>query len=106
VSFDVTNVGPRPGADVPQIYVTPAAAPVPRPKRELEAFTRVELFPGETRRVSLPLGARAFTYFDTQTNRWRAPAGSYGVELARSAEDVEARAEVRLTEALDVDVRD
>ena len=104
VSFDLTNTGQRRGADVAQLYVTPAPTKVPRPKRELKGFARVDLAPGETRRVSIALPARAFAYYDVNTKRWRAEAGKYGIELARSSEDVQVRGEVVLPAALSLPV--
>jgi beta-glucosidase len=104
VSFDLTNTGRRPGADVAQLYVTPAPSKVPRPKRELKGFARVELAPGETRRVKIALPARAFAYYDVSAKRWQADAGKYGIELARSAEDTQAKGEVVLPAALTIPV--
>jgi beta-glucosidase len=95
-SFDLTNTGARAGAEVAQLYVTPAPSKVQRPKRELKAFQRVELAPGETRHVSLPLDARSFAHYDLAGQRWQAEPGTYGIELARSVEDVQQRAEVVL----------
>jgi beta-glucosidase len=106
VTFDLTNTGQRKGAEVAQLYVTPAPTQVPRPKRELKGFARVELNPGETRHVTLTLDARSFAYFDTSTQRWRAESGRYGIELARSTDDVQAKTELTLPQALTVDVRD
>jgi beta-glucosidase len=106
VSFELTNTGTRPGADVAQIYVTPAPSEAPRPKRELKGFQRVELAPGETRAVSIPLDARSFAYYDPGAKAWRVEAGKYGIELARSAEDVQARVELELPARVSVPVRD
>jgi beta-glucosidase len=96
VSFDVTNTGERAGADVAQLYVGAAEPGVPRPKRELKRFQRVLLAPGETKRVNLPLDARAFAYFDVKSGAWRADAGLYSIEIGRSSEDIQASAHVRL----------
>ncbi|HWO13799.1 MAG TPA: fibronectin type III-like domain-contianing protein, partial [Polyangiaceae bacterium] len=104
VSFELTNTGRRPGADVAQLYVTPAPSKVQRPKRELKGFARVELAPGETRRVSITLPARAFAYYDVGAKRWQADAGKYGVELARSSVDVQAKGEIVLPAALTIPV--
>ncbi len=49
-SFTVTNTGERDGADVPQLYLTHAAG---NERMRLLGFERVELVPGETRRVTL-----------------------------------------------------
>ncbi len=106
VSFDLTNTGRRPAADVAQLYVTPAPSKVERPRRELKGFARVELGPGETRRVSIPLPARAFAYYDVGAKAWRAEAGKYGIEVARSAEDVQAKGELVLPAPLGIPVGD
>jgi beta-glucosidase len=92
----VTNTGTRAGADVAQVYVGAKAPRVPRPLRELKAFQRVALQPGETKSVTLTLNARSFAYYDVKSSRWRADAGEYQVELGRSSEDIQATAPVRL----------
>jgi beta-glucosidase len=105
-SFDVTNTGDRAGADVAQLYIGAIDPRVPRPKRELKGFQRVVLAPGETKRVTLPLDARSFAYFDVKSGDWRADAGQYRVEIARSAEDIQASARVRLQRTRQISVSD
>lgn len=105
-SFDVTNTGRRAGADVAQIYVGAAKPAVPRPKRELKNFARVQLAPGETRHITLLLDARSFAYYDVRGKAWRADAGPYSVELARSAESIESSLDVALPHTVTVSVSD
>ena len=69
-TFDVTNTGTRTGADVAQLYVGESAPKVPRPMHELKGFERVELTPGETRHMQIPLDARSFQYWDTASSQW------------------------------------
>jgi beta-glucosidase len=104
VSFDVKNAGSRKGADVAQVYVAPGKAKVPRPVRELKGFARVELAPGESRTVTVPLDARSFAYFDVSKKRWQVEAGRYAVEVGRSSEDIKAKVDVRLPSAMSVAV--
>jgi beta-glucosidase len=104
VSFDVTNTGQRAGAEVAQVYVNAVAHAVPRPKRELKGFSRVELALGETKHVTLPLDARSFAYFDVKGKAWRADAGRYVIELARSSESIDSQAEVKLPRTLRIPV--
>lgn len=106
VSFDVTNTGSRAGADVAQVYVGEADPKLPRPSRELKGFVRVDLAPGETKHVSVPLDARAFTYYDAGLQHWHANAGTYSVQVGRSVEDIQQRSEIRLPHALDVRLED
>jgi beta-glucosidase len=100
VAFDVTNTGPRAGADVAQVYVSDTHAKVPRPPKELKGFARVELQPGQTRTVTVGLEARAFTYFDERTRRWRADPGEFQVLVGRSSAQIELRGAVKLAKAV------
>jgi beta-glucosidase len=102
VTFDVTNTGIRAGADVAQVYVAEADPTVPRPAKELKGFSRVDLAPGETKHVSVPLNPRAFTFYDVTAKHWHADAGKYTVEVGRSSEDLPLHAEVTLS-AYDVE---
>ena len=103
VSFDVTNTGARAGADVAQVYVAEANPKVPRPPKELKGFSRVELAPGETRHVSVPLNPRAFTFYDVAAKHWHADTGKYTVEVGRSSEDLPLQADITLSSAYDVE---
>jgi beta-glucosidase len=106
VSFDITNTGTRPGADVAQLYVGQDHPHLPRPKRELKGFARLSLEPGERRHVELELDARSFAYYDVDAGRWHADADSYTVEVSRSSQDVQLHSTLRLARSLDVAVSD
>jgi hypothetical protein len=66
----VTNTGDRAGSEVVQCYVAPDAPLLFRPARELRAFGKVHLEPGETTTVSLSLDDRAFAYWDPADAAW------------------------------------
>jgi beta-glucosidase len=100
VSFEVKNTGSRAGADVAQVYVADTHARVERPMRELKGFVKVQLRPGETKRVSVALDGRAFSYYDTAAQSWRAEPGEFDILVGRSAEQVELRDKLRLENAL------
>ena len=84
----VRNSGRTPGAEVVQLYVAPAPSEVRRPVRELAAFAKVELVPGEATTVSLELERRAFAHWDARGSRWWVAPGAYRLELGRSASDI------------------
>lgn len=98
VSVRVTNTGERAGAEVVQLYVRDPEASLERPEKELKAFAKVFLEPGETKEVGLELGMRAFAFFDDQQNAWTAEAGLFELLVGRSAADIVSRATVTLTE--------
>lgn len=95
-SVEVRNVGDRPGSEVVQLYVHDPEASVPRPEQELRAFAKVALAPGERRRVTLALDARAFAFWHPERRRWVAEPGDYEIRVGRSSRDLPLRARFRL----------
>jgi beta-glucosidase len=88
VRCDVTNTGSRPGAEVVQLYVHDGHASVPRPAKELKAFSKVFLAPGETKSVVLQLNPRSFAFYAPEKHGWRVEAGDYGILVGSSSRDI------------------
>ncbi|MBN9220311.1 MAG: glycoside hydrolase family 3 C-terminal domain-containing protein [Mesorhizobium sp.] len=97
VSFDVTNTGTRAGKEIAQIYARPHNPRLIRPLRELKGFAKVELQPGETRRVEVAVEARDLRYYDCDHRRWLLDAGKLTIEVAASSRDI------RLERTVDVE---
>jgi len=97
VTVTVANTGERAGKHVVQVYVATDAGPVRRPARELRAFTKVALEPGERRTVSLPLDRRAFAYWDTQYGRWVVAPGEYRIQIGENAASIVTEESVKIT---------
>ena len=78
VEVSVTNTGTRPGAEVVQLYVAPPGGGRARPGgrlrpvKELKAFAKVRLGPGESSTVGFDLGERSFAYDDVADEAWPA----------------------------------
>jgi beta-glucosidase len=96
VSFDVTNTGKRSGSEVAQVYVGDSHSKIPRPLKELQGFAKVELKPGEMKRVKVMLNQRALSYYDANTKRWRAEPGDFDVLVGRSSAQIELRGKIAL----------
>jgi beta-glucosidase len=77
VEVPVTNTGTRRGSEVVQLYVGSPGGGSGSPERhlralkELRAFAKVHLDPGESVTVTLELGERAFAYYDVVDEAWR-----------------------------------
>jgi len=80
-----------------QVYVATDAGPVRRPARELRAFTKVALEPGEQRTVSLTLDRRAFAYWDIQHHRWVVAPGEYRIQVGENAASIVTEESVKIT---------
>ncbi|TDC98470.1 beta-glucosidase [Actinomadura sp. 7K507] len=96
-SVTVTNTGARAGRHVVQLYVATGAGPVRRPARELRAFSKVALQPGESTTVEFSLDRRAFAYYDVVLGGWAVAPGDHTVQIGENASTVVAEATVTLT---------
>ena len=92
-TLTVTNTGQREGADVPQVYLTEAAGDK---RMRLLGFDRVVLKPGESKRVTIIADPRLLARLDDSVGRWRIAAGSYRIEVGKSAVDLVLSAATQL----------
>ncbi len=92
VSFTVANTGKVAGAEVAQLYVAKPDHQVFRAEQELKGFARVELAPGESREVTIPLDDKAFRYFNDRTGSWETEGGAYELRIGASSRDLRLRA--------------
>jgi beta-glucosidase-like glycosyl hydrolase len=95
-SFEVRNAGARAGVAVPQLYVRDLLASMVRPVKELKAFGRVALEPGESKRVTfcVPTDMLCFTGHD---GRRIVEPGEHELQVGVSSADIRLRAKVTLT---------
>ncbi|MCL1922103.1 MAG: fibronectin type III-like domain-contianing protein, partial [Kiritimatiellaeota bacterium] len=78
-----------------QLYVSgPQNSKVFRPARELRAFAKTHLKPGESKAISFRLGDRAFSFYNTKTNSWCIKPGKYGILIGASSQDIRLRGSV------------
>lgn len=94
VSFTVTNTGAQAGKEIAQVYVCTPEHELFMPVRELRAFTKIALAPGESQTVTLPLTERAFSYYNVPEARWDIRAGEYTVAVGASSRDLPLSATV------------
>lgn len=87
VGVTVKNTGGVKGAEVVQVYVAPKqAAKVNRPKKEMQGFTKIELGPGESKKVSVEIETKyAASYWDEERSQWCAEKGEYEVLVSDSS---------------------
>ncbi|EEU35586.1 uncharacterized protein NECHADRAFT_122923 [Fusarium vanettenii 77-13-4] len=95
VKARVANVGSRQGKAVVQFYVSgPQDSPIPglsRPVKELQAFEKVEIGPGETKVVEARLDKYSVSVYDSVAKRWHAEKGEYTVRVGLSSDQVHTR---------------
>ena len=100
VTVDVTNTGRMAGKEIVQVYVHDQMSGLVRPNKELKGFAKVELQPGETKSVSIPLDFRAFAYYHPEYRQWITEDGEFDILIAASAADIRHNLRVTLESTL------
>jgi beta-glucosidase len=87
LSFDLKNTGNRPGKEVAQIYIRDDVSSVTTPVMRLTGFEKVELRPGESRRLAITIPAMELALWDADMHRVVEP-GTFTLMVGASAEDI------------------
>jgi len=88
VSVEVQNTGTCSGQEVVQLYVHDLESSLIRPEKELKAFAKVALEPGETRTVTFSLGQDARSFYDPARRQWVEEPGEFDVLIGSSSRDI------------------
>ena len=80
VNVTVTNTGSVPGTEVVQVYAVDPVMDYVRPWKRLVGFARVELAPGASQRVTVPLPATEMAFYDDDMV-WRVVPGAYNISV-------------------------
>ena len=87
-SVPVTNTGSRAGAETIQLYIHDKKSSLERPYKELKAFRKVFLQPGETQTVSLTIDRSALSFYDDRVGEWTAEPGDFEALIGTSAANI------------------
>ncbi len=94
VDVDVTNTGKVAGDEVVQLYTHQRASRDKEPLRQLRAFQRVSLKPGQTKTVRLTLRAADLAHWDVTRGKWAVESGDYDLMVGASSADIRQRATI------------
>jgi beta-glucosidase len=88
ISVDITNAGKRTGDEVVQLYLRHLNSTVSRPQKELKAFQRVTIKPGEKKTVQLKLKANDLRYWDKDRHRFVLEKDKVELMIGSSSADI------------------
>ncbi len=88
VGVKVKNTGSVKGKEIVQLYVKDIVSTVARPEKELKAFAKIELEPGEEKEVIMTLDFRSFAYFDTELADWYVETGDFKILVGPSSRNI------------------
>lgn len=88
ITVQIVNSGQVEGAEVAQLYIGyPESAP-PTPPKQLRGFEKVKLSPGQAGAATFEITRRDLSYWDTESQKWVVPSGSFKVFVGASSRDI------------------
>ncbi|MBW4889984.1 glycoside hydrolase family 3 C-terminal domain-containing protein [Mucilaginibacter sp. HMF5004] len=96
VTFTLKNTGTVAGAEVAQLYVHDNHSSVKRPEKELKAFQKVFLKPGESKTITMKLNADAFKYYSETKKQWILEPGKFEVLVGTSSDAIKLKSPIIL----------
>ncbi|MBB3072040.1 beta-glucosidase [Paenibacillus baekrokdamisoli] len=88
VTFRLRNTGSMKGQEVVQLYVRDEQCRWIRPMKELKAFRKLQLQPGEEAEITFSLEPRDFSYYDPEYKKWVADTGYFEIFIGSSSQDL------------------
>ena len=88
VSLSVKNNGKLKGSEIIQLYVSDKECSVKRPIKELKAFKKIVLLPGEEKVVQFKLANKDFAFWSEKIHNWLAEPGEFEVLVGSSSRDI------------------
>jgi beta-glucosidase len=89
VSVPVRNTGTRAGDETVQVYVHQMVSSVTRPIKELKAFQRISLSPGESKTLTFSLTPEAFRMWNASMQRVQEP-GAFEIMVGPNSVDLQS----------------
>ena len=98
ITLSVTNTGQKAGAEVVQLYLHDVKASVERPAKELKAFEKVYLQPGESRDVTFTIDRQSLSFYDETRGQWTAEPGAFEALVGTSSVQISSKVRFTLVE--------
>lgn len=96
VSYHIKNQSDRDGKEVSQVYVRAISSYVYRPYKELKGFAKTYIRAGQSEKIEVALGSRAFEYWSTAQDCWKIEDGIYEIIVGASCEDEKLKTKIKI----------
>lgn len=96
VSFYITNTGSVVAKETALVFISHKNDRVFLPVKELKAFEKVSIGPGEKKLVKISLNTEDFGYYNTEIHDWYAESGIYDIMVGASSSDCGLKVSIEL----------
>jgi beta-glucosidase len=95
-TVSIKNTGKTAGKETVQLYVSKSTSVVVRAAKELKAFEKLLIGPGETKMVTLNIPVKDLAYYDEKTGSWIVERGDYELIVGSSSKDIKGKVEIKV----------
>ena len=88
LSVSVINTGKYSGSEVVQLYIEDSDSSVKRPLKELKAFSKVFLQPGEAKEILFKIDESLLSFYDVSHKSFRAEPGNFKIYIGSASDDI------------------
>lgn len=96
VQIRVENTGAYTGSEVVQIYVRDLHSVLPKPEKELKAFEKVKLAPGEAKEITVTIPVSQLASYDMDFKQFAVEEGYYDIIASTSAREADVFGKERI----------
>jgi beta-glucosidase len=98
IKIAVKNTGKVDGAEVVELYVNDPVSSLPRPPKELKAFSKVQLKAGESKEIKFKLNENAFRFYNPDNKQWVVEPGEFNILVGASSKDIRLKRKITILE--------
>jgi len=98
IKLTVKNTGKMDGAEVVELYINEPISSLPRPPKELKAFSKVQLKVGESKEIKFTLNENAFHFYNPEKKQWVVEPGEFNILVGSSSKDIRLKKKITILE--------
>ncbi len=102
ISFTLKNTGKYAGTEIVQLYFSDQYASLTRPVKELAGFGRVNLEPGESKKITFTMKYSQTAFLDREM-KWKIEKGGFDILVGSSSEDIRLKGTLNIAESSYID---
>ncbi len=87
VKVSIKNTGPRPGAEVVQLYIGFPGVAIDRPVKLLRGFSKITIQPLELTHADFSVSPSDLAYYNPDTKQWEIEKGAYKIYVGNSSDE-------------------
>lgn len=90
------------GKEIAQLYVAKPETKIIRPLKELKGFAKIELEPGQEKKITIDLNKRSFAYYNSIIKDWHVESGDYHLLIGAASDDIRLQTCVNITSTVKI----